>query len=84
MAERDPCARHLLVSDISRDGMRTGLNVGLLRACVERLPHLDVQASGGVSSLQDLEGLPTAGVIIGKALWEGRIKLGEAIRLARA
>jgi phosphoribosylformimino-5-aminoimidazole carboxamide ribotide isomerase len=84
VADRYPSARHLLVTDISRDGMLTGPNVALLCACVQRLPHLHVQASGGVSSLNDLEQLPTAGVIIGKALWEGRIDLKEAIRIARA
>ena len=84
VAARYPDARHLLVTDISRDGMLSGLNVSLLRECARRLPHMDVQASGGVSSIADLRDLPTAGVIIGKALWEGRIDLREAIRLARA
>ena len=79
-----PEARHLLVTDISRDGMLTGPNFGLLAEAVERLPHLAVQASGGISSLDDLRPLTTAGVIIGKALWEGRVSLREAIRLARA
>lgn len=79
-----PAARHLLVTDISRDGMLTGLNVELLADAVERLPHMAVQASGGVASLDDLRGLPTAGAIIGKAMWEGRIELGEAVELAGA
>jgi phosphoribosylformimino-5-aminoimidazole carboxamide ribotide isomerase len=43
-----------------------------------------VQASGGVSSLDDLERLQTDGAIIGKALWEGKISLEEALGLARA
>jgi phosphoribosylformimino-5-aminoimidazole carboxamide ribotide isomerase len=77
-------ARHLLVTDIGRDGMMSGPNVPLLAEAVRRLPHLQVQASGGVSSLDDLRELPTAGVIIGKALWEGRIQLAEAIDLAGA
>jgi len=79
-----PDARHLLVTDISRDGMMTGPNVELLRETVERLPHLAVQASGGIASLDDLRGLPTAGAIIGKALWEGKIRLEEALDLAGA
>lgn len=79
-----PEARHLLVTDISRDGMLSGANLPLLREAVERLPHLAVQASGGVASLEDLRQLPTAGAIVGKALWEGRIDLREAVRLARA
>ena len=79
-----PRARHLLVTDISRDGMMSGPNVELLAEVVERLPYMDVQASGGVSSLDDLRRLPTAGAIIGKALWEGKIDLREALDLAGA
>jgi len=77
-----PHARHMLVTDISRDGMMTGPNLELLGEVVERLPHIDIQASGGVSSLDDLRLLPTAGVIVGKALWEGKIKLEEALDCA--
>ena len=79
-----PAARHLLVTDISRDGMMTGPNVELLKEAVERLPGLAVQASGGISSLDDLRDLPTAGAITGKALWEGKIKLEEALAIAGA
>jgi phosphoribosylformimino-5-aminoimidazole carboxamide ribotide isomerase len=77
-----PDARHLLVTDISRDGMLTGPNFDLLAETVERLPHLRVQASGGISGIDDLPRLTTSGVIIGKALWEGRIDLKEAVALA--
>ena len=83
VADLYPDARHLLVTDISRDGMMSGPNLELLTEAVERLPHLAVQASGGISSLDDLRGLPTAGVIIGKALWEQRFELAEAIDIAR-
>ena len=79
-----PDARHLLVTDIGRDGMLQGPNLALYREIAERLPGLEVQASGGVSSLRDLDQLTTAGAIIGKAMWEGRISLGEALSLARA
>ena len=79
-----PRARHLLATDIARDGMLQGPNFGLYSEIAERLPDLQVQASGGVSSLEDLERLPTAGAIIGKAVWEGRISLEEALGLARA
>jgi len=79
-----PEAQHLLVTDIGRDGMLQGPNFDLYREIAERLPGLQVQASGGVSSLSDLNGLPMAGAIIGKALWEGRINLEEALGLARA
>ena len=78
-----PAARHLLLTDIGRDGMLRGPNYELLAEAGERLPHLAIQASGGVSSLDDLRDLRTAGAIVGKALWEGRIDLKEAVRLAR-
>lgn len=83
VAAEFPTARHLLVTDIGRDGMMSGPNVALLSEVVARLPQVDVQASGGVSSLDDLKGLPTAGAIVGRAIWEGRIDLGEAVRACR-
>lgn len=84
VASQYPQARHLLLTDIGRDGMLTGPNFDLLELAAERLPHLRIQASGGISSLADLERLTTAGAIVGRALWEGRIRLGEALDLARA
>jgi phosphoribosylformimino-5-aminoimidazole carboxamide ribotide isomerase len=75
-----PEARHLLLTDIGRDGMLQGPNFALLEEAVARLPYLAIQASGGVSSLDDLTRLTTAGAIVGKALWEGRIDLTEAVR----
>lgn len=79
-----PQAQHLLVTDIGRDGMLQGPNFGLYSEIAEQLPGVQVQASGGVSSRRDFEQLTTAGAIIGKALWEGRISLEEALGLARA
>jgi phosphoribosylformimino-5-aminoimidazole carboxamide ribotide isomerase len=64
--------------------MLEGPNHALLDEAVDRLPNLRIQASGGVSSLADLARLRTDGAIIGKALWEGRIDLNEALGLARA
>ena len=84
VAGRFPHARNLLVTDIGRDGMLQGPNFDLYEEIAERLPDVAVQASGGVSTLADLERLRTDGAIIGKALWEGRIALGEALGLARA
>lgn len=75
-----PEARHLLLTDIGRDGMLAGPNFELLQQAGERLPHVAIQASGGVASLADLTRLNTAGAIVGKALWEGRIDLAEAVR----
>ena len=84
VASEFPEARHMLVTDIGRDGMLQGPNFALYEEIALRLPDIEVQASGGISSLVDLQRLTTAGAIIGKALWEGRISLGEACRLARA
>ena len=81
-----PDARHILVTDIGRDGMMTGPNTDLIAEIVSRFPALDVQASGGVSSLADLEALratSAAGAIVGKALWEERFGLAEAIDAGR-
>jgi phosphoribosylformimino-5-aminoimidazole carboxamide ribotide isomerase len=79
-----PHARHFLVTDIGRDGMLEGPNVGLYEEIACRLPDAAVQASGGISSIADLAALPTHGAIIGRALWEGHISLEEAVGLARA
>jgi phosphoribosylformimino-5-aminoimidazole carboxamide ribotide isomerase len=87
VADLYPEARHLLVTDIARDGMMAGPNVALVAEAARRLPHLAIQASGGVSSLDDLHvlaGSGAAGAIVGKALWEQRIDLNEAIEIARA
>jgi phosphoribosylformimino-5-aminoimidazole carboxamide ribotide isomerase len=79
-----PNARHLLLTDIGRDGMLEGPNFALYESAARSLPHLRIQASGGVASLDDLTRLSTDGAIVGKALWEGRISLEEAFRVARA
>jgi phosphoribosylformimino-5-aminoimidazole carboxamide ribotide isomerase len=82
VAGRYPVARHLLVSDISRDGMLSGPNLELIAHTVAALPHLALQASGGVATLDDLDRIRdagAAGAIVGKALWEGRIALAEAL-----
>lgn len=82
-----PGARHLLITDIGRDGMMSGPNVALIAEAAERLPHLTIQASGGVALLTDLRALKeagAAGAVVGKALWENRIGVGEAIEVARA
>jgi phosphoribosylformimino-5-aminoimidazole carboxamide ribotide isomerase len=79
-----PDARNLLVTDIGRDGMLGGPNFDLYEELSRRLPNAAVQASGGVSSLDDLKRLKTAGAIVGKALWEGRFRLEEALASAGA
>jgi phosphoribosylformimino-5-aminoimidazole carboxamide ribotide isomerase len=68
--------RHVLCTDIGRDGAMTGPNVGLYADCVRRWPHIEFQASGGVRDLADLFVLADTGVaatVSGKALLEGRL-----------
>jgi len=75
--------KRLLCTDIGKDGMMTGPNLELYKDIHARYPQLEVQASGGVSSLKDLRELKAAGipaVIIGKALFEGKFTVSEALR----
>ena len=78
--------RHLLCTDISRDGALSGPNLDLYSDITGRYPGLQLQASGGVSSLFDLKQLlPTgaAGAITGKALLEKRFSVAEALEVLR-
>lgn len=75
-------ARHVLCTDIDRDGMLAGFNLELYRHLVSIAPSLAVQASGGVRSLADIQAARAAGaagVILGRALLEGRFTLQEAL-----
>lgn len=74
--------RHVLVTDVGRDGALTGPNLDLLAEVAKRRPDLSIQASGGVAGLSDLPALRAIGadgVIIGRALYEGRFTLPEAL-----
>jgi phosphoribosylformimino-5-aminoimidazole carboxamide ribotide isomerase len=74
--------KHVLVTDVSRDGAMAGPNLELIEWLAAERPDLDVQASGGVRDLADIRALGpsgAAGVIVGKAIYEGRIVLEEAI-----
>lgn len=69
-----------ICTDISRDGVLQGPSVEIYNKVLSRFPDLYLVASGGVSSLEDVELLMEAGVpgvIIGKAIYEGRIGLKE-------
>ena len=73
---------HLLCTDISRDGALSGPNLDLYSEIMNRYPQLQLQASGGVSSLDDLQQLkPTgaSGVITGKALLDNRFTVNDAL-----
>lgn len=72
---------HVVYTDIARDGMLTGPNVPYTKLLTEET-GMNVIASGGMSSVEDLQNLYEAGIqgaIIGKALYEKRIDLKEAI-----
>lgn len=75
-------ARHLLCTDIDRDGMLAGFNLGLYRHLATSVPQLALQASGGVRSLDDIRAARDAGanaVILGRALLEGSFTVAEAL-----
>ena len=76
--------RQVICTDISRDGMLQGPNAQLYTALQVRYPKVDFCVSGGVGSLDDIVQLDTLGlrrVIVGKALYEGRIDLRELVKL---
>lgn len=75
--------RRVAYTDISKDGMQTGVNYGAYRALTTQI-SIPIIASGGVSSLEDIRDLRTLGpqiegVIVGRALYEGTFTLEEAI-----
>lgn len=81
-----PAVRHLLVTDIARDGMLAGPNLELMRSIIAAFPAVELQASGGVADLPHLAALHDAGAaraIVGKAIWEQRFTVAEGIACAR-
>ena len=73
--------RTVICTDVSRDGMLGGTNVALYQSLAERLP-LQLIASGGVSSLEELRRLKALGLygaILGKALYTGALSLRDAL-----
>ena len=74
--------RNVLCTDISRDGMLQGTASEMYRHLMDSYPHMHLIASGGVSSVADIERLNEAGipaVIFGKAIYEGKIKLKDLL-----
>jgi len=86
--ERDGCARYV-VTDVTKDGTLRGPNLELLRMVCERTDK-PVVASGGISSLRDLEQLGAMvevgveGAIVGKALYAGAFTLEQALATVAA
>jgi phosphoribosylformimino-5-aminoimidazole carboxamide ribotide isomerase len=80
--------RTLIYTDIERDGMMQGPNL-VIASALAGFSGAEVIVSGGISGIEDVEevyeerraGIRTVGVIMGKALYEGRLDLAEAVRL---
>ena len=75
--------KNVLVTDIAKDGVLEGSNVPLYKKIGENYPDLDLITSGGVGTLKDVKALKKlnpAGIIIGKALYEGKFDLAQAIK----
>jgi phosphoribosylformimino-5-aminoimidazole carboxamide ribotide isomerase len=76
--------RQVFCTDVSKDGLLQGPALELYRMIVKEFPDLHFIASGGVSGMDDLfrlEEVGCKGVIIGKAIYEGRIRLNELSNL---
>ena len=86
---RDLGFRHLVFTDIARDGMQTGIDVAAYRH-IAGVAGFPVVASGGIASLDDVRALAAAGedvvegAITGRALYEGAFTLEEALGAAQA
>ena len=72
--------RHVLCTDVSKDGAMTGPNVTLYEELVARFPQIDLQASGGVRGIDDLQQLRSSGAaaaVCGRALLDGSLSHAE-------
>ena len=75
--------KHVLCTDISKDGTLTGSNVDLYKEMVVAFPSVNWQASGGIGSLDDIADVARSGaqgMIVGRALLEGKFNVKEAIQ----
>jgi len=77
----------VIYTDIATDGMFTGPNLPALRELARAVPQIDLIASGGVASLAHVESLRELGrriegVIIGKAIYDGKLTVADAIKSA--
>jgi phosphoribosylformimino-5-aminoimidazole carboxamide ribotide isomerase len=78
----DAGVQNVLCTEISKDGTLAGPAIDLYKRVMDAYPELHLIASGGVSSIEDINALDEAGipaVVFGKAIYEGRIDLRELI-----
>lgn len=69
---------NFIVTDIERDGTLSGPNIALLSRLQQQFPETNIIASGGISTIKDIEDLQTAGIkdiIVGRALYDGNVTL---------
>jgi phosphoribosylformimino-5-aminoimidazole carboxamide ribotide isomerase len=84
-AHVDKGVRYVICTDVDKDGLLQGPSVALYEDILKEIPKVKLIASGGVSSLKDLEELQQCGVygvIVGKAFYEGKISLEELAAFA--
>jgi len=73
---------NVICTDISKDGLLQGSSVQLYEEILERFPGLKLIASGGVTTIEEiakLRNLGCFGAIVGKAIYEGRLRLGDLV-----
>ncbi|GJM28546.1 MAG: 1-(5-phosphoribosyl)-5-[(5-phosphoribosylamino) me thylideneamino] imidazole-4-carboxamide isomerase [Cyclobacteriaceae bacterium] len=76
----EKAVKYVICTDVSKDGMLQGPAIDLYQELVKRYPEQSIIASGGVSCFEDLTALETtgvSGVIVGKAIYEGKITLSQ-------
>lgn len=75
---------YVICTDVAKDGLLEGPSIELYKDILEEIPGIKLIASGGVSSMKDLEELEKSGVygtIVGKAFYEGRVSLQDLASL---
>ena len=80
----DKGVNYVISTDVAKDGLLQGPSFDLYRNLQDRSPKLNIIASGGVSNMSDIELLADMGlfgVIVGKAIYEGRVTLKELMAL---
>lgn len=81
----DKGVNYVISTDVAKDGLLQGPSFELYRNLQDRAPKLNIIASGGVSNMADIETLADMnlyGVIVGKAIYEGRVTLKELMKFA--